>query len=224
MKRILFLSFIFIFSACKNDSLEQTNKRLLAENNRLIKEIANGKVHADSLQMTIDELANAKDTLQSRLQKQAESEVLRRKATEKPLEMPTILIQNESATNVVLKVKGPFKKAEVRYLSFKTNAVNNLAKVKQKLNGRLYAIYRLGSLVQRMDNTSGTFVGDDGKKYVFTHSWELASDKISIPIDKGIGDKVRGIFEKGGWTLELWFEPRGRGTAIKMTEGKFEIN
>jgi hypothetical protein len=231
------LSFLLIpilfcgISACRNPQNESERAALFAENNRLIKELANEKTHSEALLKSIDSLetinaglVQARDTLQQKMKKQADADALRQKALNKPLEMASFAVVNEGANGSVLKAKPPFKKNEIRYLSFKGTAINNVAKNKQILRGQLYAIYRLGGLVQRMDNTSGTFTGSDNKKYVFTHSWELNSDKESIGLDKGIGDKARGIFEKGNWTLELWFEPKGKGAAVKVGEAKFEIN
>jgi hypothetical protein len=214
-------------TACRNTQNDTERQRLLTENNRLIKEMATEKEHTDALLKTIDslesineKLVQAKDTLQLKIKKQADLESLR----QKPLEMASFTVVNEAANGSVLKAKAPFKKNEIRYLSFRGNAINNVAKNKQILRGQLYAIYRLGGLVQRMDNTSGTFTGYDNKKYVFTHAWDINSDKESIGFDKGIGDKSRGIFEKGNWTLELWFEPKGKSVAVKINEAKFEIN
>jgi hypothetical protein len=224
---ILFLS----ISACRNPQNESERAALFAENNRLIKELANEKTHSEALIKSIDSLESintslvqARDTLQLKMKKQADADALRQKAANKPLELAVFTVVNEAANGSVLKAKAPFKKSDIRYLSFRGTAVNNAAKNKQILRGQLYAIYRLGGLVQRMDNSSGTFTGSDNKKYVFTHSWELTSDKESLGLDKGIGDKTRGIFEKGNWTLELWFEPKGKGVAMKMSEAKFEIN
>jgi hypothetical protein len=229
---ILLIPMLFLsISACRNPQNESERAALFAENNRLIKELANEKNHSEALMKSIDSLETinksliqARDTLQFKIKKQADADALRQKALNKPIEMATFAVLNEAANGSVLKAKPPFKKNEIRYLSFKGSATNNVAKNKQILRGQLYAIYRLGGLVQRMDNTSGTFTGSDNKKYVFTHSWELNSDKETIGLDKGIGDKSRGIFEKGNWTLELWFEPKGKGVASKMSEVKFEIN
>jgi hypothetical protein len=228
---LLICILFFSISACKNPQNESERAALFAENNRLIKELANEKTHSEALIKSIDSLENinasliqARDTLQQKIKKQADADVLRQKALNKPLEMASFAVLNEASNGSVLKAKPPFKKNEIRYLSFKGSAINNIAKNKQILRGQLYAIYRLGGLVQRMDNTSGTFTGSDSKKYVFTHSWELSSDKETIGLDKGIGDKSRGIFEKGNWTLELWFEPKGKGVASKVSEAKFEIN
>jgi hypothetical protein len=228
----LIISSIFLsFTACRNPQNESERAALLAENNRLIKELANEKTHTEALIKSIDSiesvnesLVQARDTLQLKMKKQADADALRQKALNKPLELASFTVVNEAANGSVLKAKAPFKKNEIRYLSFRGTATNNVAKNKQILRGQLYAIYRLGGLVQRMDNTSGTFTGLDSKKYVFTHSWELNSDKESLGLDKGIGDKARGIFEKGNWTLELWFEPKGKGVAVKMSEAKFQIN
>ena len=231
IKTCFFFSYLFLLGACKNNQSDGERERLLSESNRLIKELASAnerneqlKKTADSLKSIIHELTQARDTLQQKMKKQADLEALRLKALNKPLEMPTFSVINEAANGSPLKTKSPFKKNEVRYLSFKGTAVNNVAKNKQILRGRLYAIYRLGGLVQRMDNTSGTFTGSDNKKYVFTNAWELKSDKETIALDKGIGDKSRGIFEKGNWTLELWFEALNKGNALKISEAKFEIN
>lgn len=224
------LVFCLSFTSCKNESIEQDNKRLLADNNRLVKEIAQSKWRFDSLKMQFDELnkrftlANSqKDTLQSKIKQQALNELLRKKAESMPLELSSITIQNENDKEKVLKVKGPFKKSEARYISFKGTATNNAAKMGKKLLGKIMGVYRLGTLVQQMKNTSGTFTGDDGLNKIYTHSWDIASDKESIPLDKGIGDKTRGIFQAGRWTLELWFEPKGANRAYKLAEGKFDI-
>jgi hypothetical protein len=231
------LSFLFIltiflsFCACRNPQNESERAALFTENNRLIKELANEKTHSEALTKSIDSLESinaslvqARDTLQMKMKKQADVDALRQKALNKPLELGAFSVVNEAANGSVLKAKAPFKKNDIRYLSFRGTAINNVARNKQILRGQLYAIYRLGGLVQRMDNSSGTFTGSDNKKYVFTHSWELTSDKESLGLDKGIGDKASGIFEKGNWTLELWFEPKGKGMAVKMSEAKFEIN
>lgn len=224
------LVFCLSFTSCKNESVEQDNKKLLADNNRLVKEIAQSKWRFDSLKMQFDELnkrftlANSqKDTLQSKIKQQALNELLRKKAESMPLELSSITIQNENDKEKVLKVKGPFKKSEARYISFKGTATNNAAKMGKKLLGKIMGVYRLGTLVQQMKNTSGTFTGDDGLNKIYTHSWDIASDKESIPLDKGIGDKTRGIFQAGRWTLELWFEPKGANRAYKLAEGKFDI-
>jgi hypothetical protein len=232
--KLYFLVILFTFlsfSACRNPQNDSERAALFAENNRLIKELANEKTHSEALMKSIDSLESinaslvqARDTLQMKMKKQADADALRQKAASKPLELDAFTVVNEAVNGSVLKAKAPFKKSEIRYLSFRGTAVNNVAKNKQILRGQLYAIYRLGGLVQRMDNTSGTFTGSDNKKYVFTHSWALTSDKESLGLDKGIGDKARGIFEKGNWTLELWFEPKGKGVAVKMSESKFEIN
>ncbi len=222
-KLILFAC--FIFSACATDpSVEKEKQRLLAENNRLIKELADSKSENELLKKEIESLTTAADTLQKSLKKQADLESLRRRAAEKPLELPTekFAVQNLDAKNKVLKTASPFKNASVRYISFRLNATNNLAKINQKLAGKLYAIYRLGTLVQRMESV-GTFKGSDGNQYVFTKMWEISSEKDILPLDKGIGDKARGIFEKGNWTLELWFEKKGSAVAYKLGESKFSI-
>jgi hypothetical protein len=230
-KNFNLILFFLCFSSCKNVQNDAERERLFSENNRLIKELSNEKTHIESLIKSIDSLETinqnliaARDTLQYKIKKQADLDILRQKALNKPLEMPAFTVLNEGANGVILKSKAPFKKNEIRYLSFKGTAINNMAKNKQLLRGELYAIYRLGGLVQRMDNSSGTFTGSDNKKYVFTHSWQLNSDKETFGLDKGIGDKTKGIFEKGNWTLELWFEPKGKGIASKVNEVKFEIN
>lgn len=224
------LVFCLTFMSCKNETFEQDNKKLLADNNRLVKEMAQSKLRYDSLKMQFDDLnkqftlANSqKDTLLLKINKQAQFESLRKRAESMPLELSSITIQNENDKEKVLKVKGPFKKSEARFISFKGTATNNAAKMGKKLSGRIMGVYRLGTLVQQMKNTSGTFTGDDGLNKIYTHSWDIASDKESIPLDKGIGDKTRGIFQAGHWTLELWFEPKGANRAYKLAEGKFEI-
>ena len=224
------LFFCLIFMSCKNESFEQDNKKLLADNNRLVKEIAQSRLRFDSLKMQLDDLnkrftlVNAqKDSLLLKINKQAQLESLRKRAESMPLELPSITIQNENDKDKVLKLKSPFNKADARYISFKGTAVNNAAKVGKKLSGRIMGVYRLGTLVQQMKNTSGTFTGDDGLNKIYTHAWEISSDKESIPLDKGIGDKTRGIFQAGHWTLELWFEPKGANRAYKLAEGKFDI-
>jgi hypothetical protein len=221
---------ILLLAACKDEQLQEEKKKLLAENNRLIKELSLEKARFDSLKNSFSilekqavALNSAKDTLQLKMEKQAKLEILRKKADEKPLELATITVQNESDKAQVLKVKSPFLKSEARYISFKGTAINNAAKVQKKLVGRLLSVYRLGTLVQQMKNTSGTFTSDDGSNKVFTHSWDIQSDKETFALDKGIGDKSRGIFQSGEWTLELWFEPKGKSKAYKLTEGKFQI-
>ena len=228
---LFFITLLMSVIACRNPQNESERAHLFSEHNRLIKELSNEKTHSEALLKSIDSLetinkslVQAKDTLQQRIKKQADADVLRQKALNKPLEMASFTVVNEAANGSVLKAKPPFKKTDIRYLSFRGTATNNVAKNKQILRGQLYAIYRLGGLVQRMDNSSGTFTGSDNKKYVFTHSWELNSDKETLGLDKGIGDKSRGIFEKGNWTLELWFEPKSKGVAQKVSEVKFEIN
>ncbi len=218
------------FMSCKNESIEQNNKKLLADNNRLVKEVAQSRLRYDSLKMQFDELNkrftlvnSQKDTLLLKINKQAQFESLRKRAESMPLELSSITVQNESDKEKVLKVKGPFNKSETRYISFKGTAINNAAKMGKKLSGRILGVYRLGTLVQQMKNTSGTFTGDDGLNKIYTHAWDIASDKESIPLDKGIGDKARGIFQAGHWTLELWFEPKGANRAYKLAEGKFDI-
>ena len=234
MKQLLTVLSCFVFcstfTSCKNETIEKDNKKLLADNNRLVKEMAQSKLRYDSLKMQFEELnkqftlANLqKDTLLLKINKQAQFESLRKRAESMPLELSSITIQNENDKEKVLKAKSPFKKSEARYISFKGTATNNAAKMGKKLSGRIMGVYRLGTLVQQMKNTSGTFTGDDGMNKIYTHAWDITSDKESIPLDKGIGDKTRGIFQAGHWTLELWFEPKGANRAYKLAEGKFEI-
>ena len=231
----LFRSFFLLLAvsylaACKDEQLQEEKKKLLAENNRLIKELALEKARFDSLKTSYSSLEkqaialnSAKDTLQLKMEKQARLEILRKKAEEKPMELSSITVQNESDKAQVLKAKSPFTKSEARYISFKGTAINNAAKVQKKLSGRLLSVYRLGTLVQQMKNTSGTFISDEGSNKVFTHSWDIQADKETFALDKGIGDKSRGIFQPGDWTLELWFEPKGKSKAYKLTEGRFQI-
>ena len=125
MKQLLIalscLVFCSTFTSCKNESIEQDNKKLLADNNRLVKEMAQSKWRYDSLKMQFDDLnkrftfANLqKDTLLLKINKQAQFESLRKRAESMPLELSSITIQNENDKEKVLKVKGPFKKSEAR--------------------------------------------------------------------------------------------------------------
>ena len=219
----LFLIFCLVFTACQDTTpLEQEIQKLNTEKVQLSKELNELKSTVAVLKQNNDALNSAKDTLQIRLKKQAELEIFRAKALDTPLEIAAFTVQNETEKGAVLNVKSPFKKNTLRYLSFKATAINNKNKIGQPLEGKLYAIYRLGTLVQRMAN-AGTFIGNDGKKYIYTNAWNLASDTPSVLLDKGIGDATRGIFEKGNWTLELWFEVKNSTKAYKLAESSFEI-
>lgn len=226
----LFLPPLLFVTACQDIKVQEENKRLAADNNKLVKELATEKAHIDSLKsentllkQQINSLSTAKDTLARQLNAKNQLELLRKKAESIPLELGTITIQNETDKGQVLKQKGPFSRSEVRYLSFKGTAINNLAKMQRKLSGKLYGVYRLGTLVQQMRTTSGTFTTDEGMNKIYTHSWSIQTDKESLALDKGIGDKSRGIFQAGQWTLELWFQPQNKSHAYKLTESKFEI-
>lgn len=234
MKSLFQKAFFIVLSlltiACKDVKMQEEVKRLSTDNIRLVKEIASEKARFDSLKVEntalkqqIATLSNSRDTLAQQLNQKALLETLRKKADEKPLELTSISIQNQTDKGQILKAKSPFSKAEVRYLSFKGAATNNAAKVQKKLSGRLYSVYRLGTLVQQMRTTSGTFATQDGMNKIYTHSWEIQSDKEAIALDKGIGDKNRGIFQAGNWTLELWFQPQNKAKAYKLTEAQFDI-
>ena len=88
------LVFCLTFMSCKNETFEQDNKKLLADNNRLVKEMAQSKLRYDSLKMQFDvlnkqfTLANSqKDTLLLKINKQAQFESLRKRAESMPLEI-----------------------------------------------------------------------------------------------------------------------------------------
>ena len=220
----LFLILLLFFIACEDaEPLKQEIQKLYGENAKLNKELIDLKGTVSNLKRNNDALNSARDTLQIQLKKQTELETLRAKALEKPLELPTFTVQNETEKGVVLQLKSPFKKNALRYLSFKALAINNKNKVEQTLEGKIYAIYRLGTLVQRMAN-AGTFMGIDGKKYIYTNAWTVVTDAPTLLLDKGIGDATKGIFEKGNWTLELWFELKNTTKAYKLSECTFEIN
>ena len=78
-------------------------------------------------------------------------------------------------------------------------------------------------MIQQMA-ASGTFKSNKGINQIYTNAWEIVSKDESFVINKGIGDKSRGILATGQWTLELWFQPNGATEAYKLTETKFEIN
>lgn len=218
----------FLFVACQDTKpLELELQKQAIENARLAKELTQTKAAYEetraSLQEQINVLNGVKDTLQFQLKKQAEKEALNKKAIEKPLQIANFTIQNQTEKGALLTDKSPFKKATVRYLCFKTKATNNRSKIGQVLEGKLYAVYRLGTLVQRMAN-AGTFTGDDGKSYFFTNVWAIKSQESVLALDKGIGDKNKGIFEKGKWTVELWFELKNSNQASKLAENTFVID
>ena len=222
---------LLLFTACQDTKpLELEIQKRTTENARLSQELTQTKAafeetkaaYAD-LQQEVNTLNSVKDTLQLKLKKQAEIEVLHKKAVEKPLEITSFTIQNQTEKGVALNLKSPFKKADVRYLSFKTKALNNKGRIGQVLEGKLYAVYRLGTLVQRMANV-GTFTGNDGKNYIYTNAWTIKSDEPFLVLDKGIGDKNKGIFEKGAWAVELWFELKNSNRAFKLAENSFTIH
>lgn len=216
--------FILTLGGCEDPKpLKQEIQKLNSENSRLQKEITDLKSAYSNLEKDNVKLSFIKDTLSMRLKKQEELAKLQQKAKETPLEMSNIAIQNENVKGEILQTKSPFKKKEVRYLCFNTKLQNNVAKIGNTLNGKLYAIYRVGTLVQRMAE-GGTFMGDDGKKYIFTTFWDIKNTDKTLNLDKGIGDKSNGIFEKGNWTLELWFEEKGKGSAYKLGAVPFVIN
>jgi hypothetical protein len=218
---------LLLFAACQDTKpleLELQKKEL--ENARLVQELTQTKAAYEetraALQVQINVLNTVKDTLNFQLKKQAEKELRHKKALEKPLEIPDFTIQNQTEKGIVLHPKSPFKKGEVRYLSFKTKAINNKSKIGEVLEGKIYAVYRLGTLVQRMAN-AGTFMDNDGKTYFFTNVWAIKTHEPLCVLDKGIGDKNKGIFEKGKWTIELWFELKNSNRAMKLAENTFEI-
>lgn len=222
---------LLLFTACQDTKpLELEIQKRTTENARLTQELTQTKADFEETQaayMDLKEIVNdlnlEKDTLKIQLKKQTEKEALHKKAVEKPLEIDRFTIQNQTEKGIVLQAKSPFKKQTVRYLSFKTQAINNKGRMGQLLEGKLYAVYRLGSLVQRMANT-GTFTGNDNKNYIYTHAWTIKSEDTSLLLDKGIGDKTKGIFEKGHWAVELWFQLKNANQAFKLGENTFDIN
>jgi hypothetical protein len=222
---------IFLFAACQDTKpLELEIQKRTNENARLVQELTQTKAAFEetkavnaALQEQIETINSEKDTLQTKLKKQAEQEARLKKSLEKPLEIGSFSIQNQTEKGAILQAKSPFKKSDVRYLSFKSQAVNNKGKIGQQLEGKLYAVYRLGSLVQRMAN-AGTFTGNDGKNYIYTNAWAVKSGEPIVALDKGIGDKSKGIFEKGKWSVELWFELKNTNKAFKLAENGFVIN
>ena len=226
---ICFVLFCFMTS-CKDEQMEKDNQRLVADNNRMTKAIAFQKSRFDSLQSLydglkqhLDDVNKAKDTLQQKISKQAQLELLRKKAESMPFELKSVSLQNHAIDNKVLKASSPFKKSEVRFLTFKGMGINNAAKVGRTLKGKMYGIFKKGSMIQQMA-ASGTFKSNKGINQIYTNAWEIVSKDESFVINKGIGDKSRGILATGQWTLELWFQPNGATEAYKLTETKFEIN
>lgn len=222
---------LLLFTACQDTKpLELEIQKRTTENAQLTQELTQTKAAYEEtkaaytdLKELVNDLNSEKDTLERQLKKQTEKETLHKKAVEKPLEIDRFTIQNQTDKGVVIQAKSPFKKQTVRYLSFKTQASNNKGRIGQLLEGKLFAIYRLGSLVQRMAN-AGTFTGNDNKNYIYTNAWTITSDTPTILLDKGIGDKTKGIFEKGHWTMELWFQLKNGNQAFKLGENTFDIN
>ncbi len=218
-----------MFGACKDERAEQENKRLSNEIARLKKDSALLSKQVDSIKIAYNELEarysginSIKDSLKNQVDKQAKLETLRRKAESMPFELPSVSLQNQDVNGKMLKAGSPFKKSEVRYLAFKGKAVNNAAKVGKNLRGQLYAVFRKGTMVQQMP-ASGTFKSSKGINQIFTNSWSISSSDEAVMIDKGIGDKSRGILATGNWTLELWFQPSGAAQAYLLTKKEFEI-
>jgi hypothetical protein len=222
-KTILFGTLALLWSCENPKPLKAEIQKLNTENTRLQKELTDLKTAYINLQQDNNRLSVARDTLTVRLKKQEDLVKLEQKAREAPLELTNFVIQNENAKGEILQATNPFKKKEVRYLCFNLKAQNNVGKLGKPLKGKLYAVYRMGSLVQRMAD-AGTFTTDEGKKIVYTTAWEIDNKDKSLIMDKGIGDKAGGIFEKGNWVLELWFEEKNKGDAYKLAATAFVIN
>lgn len=233
MKPVLSLFYLvltaILFSACKDERAEQENKWLLTEIVRLKKDSTLLSKRIDSIKIAYEQLEarysginSIKDSLENEVDKQAKFEALRRKAESMPFELPSVSLQNQDVNGKMLKAGSPFKKSEVRYLSFKGKAINNASKVGKNLKGQLYAVFRKGTMVQQMP-ASGTFKSSKGINQIFTNSWSINSSEEAVLIDKGIGDKSRGILASGDWTLELWFQPLGATQAYLLIKKEFEI-
>jgi FtsZ-binding cell division protein ZapB len=222
-KTILFGTLALLWSCEDPKPLKVEIQKLNTENARLQKEVTDLKTSYIQLQQDNNKLSTARDTLTVRLKKQEDLVKLEQKARETPLELTNLVVQNENAKGEILHATNPFKKKDVRYLCFNLKAQNNVAKLGNSLKGKLYAVYRMGSLVQRMTD-AGTFKTDEGKKIVYTTAWEIDNKDKNLIMDKGIGDKSSGIFEKGTWVLELWFEEKNKGDAYKLAATGFVIN